>query len=123
MGKVSKPYLRGQGSLVRSQFKSQKEEKQSIPDYIEFIAQPLASKYVSDIITHGRRIALYGINMAVIQQLDGRVEIDPVIPALGQLIRLIGKHEQFVAFKWNRKSRQWTLGGQVSTGRKQDVGE
>ena len=64
-------------------------------------------KYVTSLLVRGRRIALYGIGACAVSN-DGKVEIDPIIPALSPLLRLIESSPSVDAFRWQKESG-WAL--------------
>ena len=78
-------------------------------DYTEAIIEPEQSKWVTDGFVSGRRIALYGIDIALVCNLDGKVELNPVIPCAGSLAKLVKSHPQETAFEFNRNNRKWRV--------------
>ena len=78
-------------------------------DYTEAIIEPVASKWVTNGFVRDRRIALYGIDVAIAQNLSGKLELNPVIPCAGPLAVLVKKHPKETAFKFNRKTRKWRV--------------
>lgn len=76
-------------------------------DYIESIISPANSKWVTDSLVRDRRVALYGIDICISMELSGKVELSPVIPCCGPLLRLVKKYPKHTAFRFNRKSRKW----------------
>jgi len=77
-------------------------------DYLTAHLVVKSAKWVSDHISKDRRIALYGIDVAVSTgKNDGRVELSPCIPAMSPLCALIRKNPNATQFVW--KNKKWKL--------------
>jgi hypothetical protein len=84
-------------------------KRKKYADYIEALVETENVKWVTDSFCRDRRIALYGIGLAITQELSGKVNIDPVIPCAGPLGRLMQKHTTATAFKFDRSRRKWKV--------------
>lgn len=74
-------------------------------DYLTVVLD-VDAKWVTDSLVKDRRVALYGVNIAI-SQLGNKLTIDPVIPCIGPLIRLVQKRAGKTQFRFDRKNRKW----------------
>jgi hypothetical protein len=75
-------------------------------DYIEAYIQPKPTKFVSSRIIKGRRIVLRGIELCLTWE-DGKVDMQPSIPALSPALRLLKDNPEANDITWNGK--EWEL--------------
>jgi len=86
--------------------KTKTTKRKHYPDAIEAYLQPKHSKWITDCLIRGRRIALYGIEVCISQD-GGKFTVSPVIPCAGPLHELIKANANATAFSWNGK--KWKM--------------
>ena len=85
---------------------SQPAKRKKYGDYLTCTVMDARSKWVTDFIVRDRRICLRGIPVAISQ--NGKsCHLDPVIPALSSLIKLLTKHPLWADMTWSEKTRKW----------------
>lgn len=80
------------------------ERRKKYPDYLMCVIKDERSKWVTDSLVRNRRIALYGIDVAISAHGD-KVEVGPSIPALSPLMKLIVKNPAHSSFQF--KNGKW----------------
>lgn len=70
-------------------------------DYFEWCSSG-ASKFVTSSFIKGRRIAFYGIGMAM-TQYGKKLEMNPVFPCMGPLMKLVKANPKCNAYRWSGK--------------------
>lgn len=75
------------------------------PDYISAVISADV-KWVTDSFAKDRRIALYGIDVALSQE-GSELSIDPVIPCMGQLCKLVKKYASCSVFRFDKVKQVW----------------
>jgi hypothetical protein len=88
-------------------------ERKQYADYITGSFEPASSKWVSDHIVRGRRIALYGIRINFCTAKNGSVEMNPEIPCMGPMMEVIKKHPQEHEFVFDKRKRKWHAANQA----------
>lgn len=83
-------------------------KRQFYKDYLTAIVSTQSVKWVTDGFTKDRRIALYGLDLAIDQE-GAKVSLSPVIPCCGPLADLVRKHPKATDFRFDRNKRKWKL--------------
>jgi hypothetical protein len=76
-------------------------------DYLTVIVDADA-KWVTDCFAKNRRLAFYGVQVAITQE-GKKLTLDPVIPCAGPLADLVQKYPKASRFKFDRKKRKWKV--------------
>ena len=75
-------------------------------DYIEWFSNG-DGKFVTSTFVRGRRIAFYGLPVAISQH-GTKVEMSPVFPCMGPLLKLVKSNPECNEFTWTGK--EWKAG-------------
>lgn len=85
--------------MMNSRDKTIREESE-LDDFIEGRLECTNSKYVTDKLIKGRRIALYNIGLWVTKEGDKPMGLDASIPNLSGLITLATHNHRTNEFRW-----------------------